>query len=636
MGSFFGTIYLQLSDRDKARAAIEATARAKGCRFYMAPPHDGWIAAYPNGSGQDESISRYLATKTSAIVLHVIVHDDDVFCYYLRREGKQLEKFNSWPHYFDEAEGEAARPKRRAVKPKHIYDLLPNPADRPKLEAIFARDPHEGLPLASDSLAQFAALLRLPHECTSYEYLKQGETEAIEDFESFEHFPDITLEEAAAAERKAKQAAALDQFRAAGLLLQHEQRALTKPLDRIEIHVARESGGGFLATWQYGGSRFEAELWRYRTPWEKPERLNFPLRDRWSFAAGSPSGRLVALYRPQGQAIVYSDTLEPVPGADRIDLEASIFLPNDDGFVARVGNELVVVYFDQPAVRKVIPLPGEHGHGRFVHPRGEHIIVERDEQLWIIRISDGVCVRRFAVSRGPYSQDNIPNDFLICHWALVAQLDRMDWDGIEAIISDKSSSYWQGHHTPSYARNIIEQIRQYRAYWRSGGWLYEYITRCSPEAVYDIKWDTSGDRMFCATSRGVRGYEWRELIAGDDERPHALLEVDAIPFVCEEGPGRWLNIQEGLTYTLEYDGVHERVIYGGLNGMLMSVDLKTKYPRSIVELPGRPAIHSLLLHPQQQVLCMELWPELGPGEGLVSPHYLQIWNVAPPAWNDPI
>jgi len=41
-------------------------------------------------------------------VLHVVVHDDDIFCYFFYRGGRLVDRYNSFPDYF--AEASAANP----------------------------------------------------------------------------------------------------------------------------------------------------------------------------------------------------------------------------------------------------------------------------------------------------------------------------------------------------------------------------------------------------------------------------------------------------------------------------------------------------------------------------------------------
>ncbi|MEX2212954.1 MAG: hypothetical protein WD768_02425 [Phycisphaeraceae bacterium] len=619
MGSFFGAIYLRSSEPAEARRLLDAAP--KRARFYLAPPKDGWTAIYPSEHGQDERLSRALAKKTAGLVLHTLVHDEDVFCYFLYREGKLLEKFNSCPDYFNE--GLPTKRKRSPRKPKHIYDLLAEPEDRPKLEAIFARDPEEGMVMASGTLTQFAAALRLPHACTSYEYLKGGETEEIEDFDAYVHVPDIGIEEAIAAKREAELAAAHTRLRAAGVLLYHDQRKLAKRDDHIDATVNPDGRGGFFVTWNYRGSRCVSELWRLASPWTEPVRLDFAKSDRVGNVAVSPSGRYVAFDQGMSAIIWDCEAHAMLPGFDGATCpHVTAFLSDETGYVSLTRESVTIVDLAKTARRREFLLPGEHGHRMFVHPGGEFLVIERDQQLCVIRLDDGTCVRKLTVSRGPFTQDNIPNDLLICHWALVAQLDRIDWPTVEAQIME-------GAYGTARARDWVETVHRYCHHYRTGGWLYEYISKCDPETVYDVKWDESGDQMFCATSRGMRGYDWREMVSAGDNSPTQFLAVDAQPFIDERKLNRSLTIKEGITYTIEFDGANNRLLYGGLRGILFSVDLNTHRPVELLDLPGRPAIRSMALSEEHQAVCMATSLDFPSDRENPQPDVVQIWNVAP-------
>ncbi|MCI0423531.1 MAG: hypothetical protein L0312_30655 [Acidobacteria bacterium] len=82
MGAFYGAVYVRTEGRDEVRAILEEIARKTKSRFLLAPPLGGWTGVYPNDAGQDEEISKAIARRSAADVLHVLVHDDDVFCYF--------------------------------------------------------------------------------------------------------------------------------------------------------------------------------------------------------------------------------------------------------------------------------------------------------------------------------------------------------------------------------------------------------------------------------------------------------------------------------------------------------------------------------------------------------------------------
>src|SRR5437660_4072006 len=100
MGSFYGSIHVRTDDRPAVLDAAEAIARKGRARFLVSPVLRGWVTLFPNGSGQDESLSRTLARRLSQEIVQVIVHDDDIFCYAYYRDGDLVDQYNSRPDYF--------------------------------------------------------------------------------------------------------------------------------------------------------------------------------------------------------------------------------------------------------------------------------------------------------------------------------------------------------------------------------------------------------------------------------------------------------------------------------------------------------------------------------------------------------
>src|SRR5690242_16109489 len=100
MGAFFGSIQIRTDDQEVVRAALEKVAGKKKCHFLLAPAIRGWTAAYPSGHGQDESVSKALAKALPFDIIHTLVHDDDIFAYFVYRSGKLLDQYNSAPDYF--------------------------------------------------------------------------------------------------------------------------------------------------------------------------------------------------------------------------------------------------------------------------------------------------------------------------------------------------------------------------------------------------------------------------------------------------------------------------------------------------------------------------------------------------------
>src|SRR5262245_42090572 len=105
MGGFYGSIQFRSEDREAVRSVLQHLAGSGEHRFLLAPPRNGWVAAFPSGSGQDERVAWAAAARFPGELLHVLVHDDDILSYLFLRGGQEIDKYNSRPDYFGRVEG---------------------------------------------------------------------------------------------------------------------------------------------------------------------------------------------------------------------------------------------------------------------------------------------------------------------------------------------------------------------------------------------------------------------------------------------------------------------------------------------------------------------------------------------------
>src|SRR5262245_48803729 len=124
MGGHYGTIHVRTEDRGPIQAAVEAIAARGKHRFLIAPPLDGWVTVFPNRNGQDSKISECLAhALPDKTLIHCVVHDDDVFAYWMYEGGVQVDAYDSCPGYFS---GEKTPPSGGNVEA--LRSLMPDPA----------------------------------------------------------------------------------------------------------------------------------------------------------------------------------------------------------------------------------------------------------------------------------------------------------------------------------------------------------------------------------------------------------------------------------------------------------------------------------------------------------------------------
>ena len=102
MGIFYGSVQVRTDDRSGVKSAAEKVARALHARLLVGPVINGWVGLYPDMNGQNEPIGAAIAEEIDADVLQLIVHDDDVFAYWLYSHGELVDSFWSAPGYFGE------------------------------------------------------------------------------------------------------------------------------------------------------------------------------------------------------------------------------------------------------------------------------------------------------------------------------------------------------------------------------------------------------------------------------------------------------------------------------------------------------------------------------------------------------
>jgi len=160
MGSFFTNFHIRTDSQDKVRAAL--TPLVKG-RAYVSPPGNGWVTLYDEASDdQDETIicktAEALSKKLHTAVLAFLVHDSDVAKYWLYRDGKLADEFNSAPDYFGESVSKATRARVRGKSEALRPLCVSGAATMGRLEAIL--HPAGGQPLmAEDTVTDLAELL---------------------------------------------------------------------------------------------------------------------------------------------------------------------------------------------------------------------------------------------------------------------------------------------------------------------------------------------------------------------------------------------------------------------------------------------------------------------------------------------
>ena len=188
MGSFFTNFHIRTDAPDKVRAALVPLVKA---RAYVSPPANGWITVYDEASDdQDETIickmAEGLSKKLRTAVVAFLVHDSDVAMYWLYRDGKLADEFNSAPDYFGESVSKATRARVRG-KSEALRPLCVEGATMGRLEAVL--HPAGGQPLmAEDTVTDIAELLGIDgaRATVGFRYFEEEGEEILPDVSEFQ------------------------------------------------------------------------------------------------------------------------------------------------------------------------------------------------------------------------------------------------------------------------------------------------------------------------------------------------------------------------------------------------------------------------------------------------------------------
>lgn len=161
--------------RTDDRAAVIATVRASGfLPAYVGAAAGGWIGVYPRATEtQDPEV---LATITGALsrdfgdAIAILVHDSDVFAYWIFRGGELADSYDSAPDYFEGGEspprgGDAA-----------VLDALAPGQGAAVAELL--HDPDDAIVFAEELAGRFGAMIGIgaTRACCGFGAAAHGDT----------------------------------------------------------------------------------------------------------------------------------------------------------------------------------------------------------------------------------------------------------------------------------------------------------------------------------------------------------------------------------------------------------------------------------------------------------------------------
>ena len=387
MGAFHGSFHVRSADREALLRVLATIASSAEVRFLVAPATGLWTAVYPSGAGQDFAVSRQAAAELECDIVHVLLHDDDVFAFELHRGGLLVDRFSSDPDYF----GEVAPEERTALagRPELLADLLRPGATVESVGAAMRRSepPSVGDLLslgrfpAGDQLVSFARALELGAVETSYEQLRESRRRGLE------HVPGLASEGARKRAETTQATARRRQLMHAGLLLSSQQRKAESLLGPQPV-VCAAPEGGFLIAWRDGMPSNAVPLLHFRSPWSAPVETGFVIGGGVNIITPSPSGALLAIGHGFGQWLLQMFSLREGR------LVADVTLPRAAEHVSFCGEDRVLCRSEGALLEISVPerriadrRDAGYGKACAAHPNGEHLVAHNSREGTLVVFS---------------------------------------------------------------------------------------------------------------------------------------------------------------------------------------------------------------------------------------------------------
>lgn len=548
MGAFYGSFHVRTSDAGAVRDALTGLAAAGTAKFLIAPPRGAWISVYPSGHGQDTEPARLFAEATGLAVLHLLVHDDDVFVYQVYRDRALVDEYCSDPDYFKEVG--AAEHERTAGRPQAFADWLDDAESAVRLAGILNRSGRgrmldsvasvlrTGRFDATARMVRMAALLGIANVETSYEYIRQGETRGVKGASALVHVPDLAEEKARQSKAKADVRALKTRLRDEGVLLVSEVRKGGNRLFSPRPIVASAADRGFLVAWSDPGRGESVPVEVYGPPWTTvPFAIDLRVPDTVHTTAVSARGNYLAVGHASGRwraelyALDDGRRVCDLPQARAVDFVG--FTPDERLLLCRSESTLEIVSTQAGEVLRRLELGRGDGNKCAIHPDGRWVTADsrtpRDSAIVVLDLTDSNPPRRLATARHD-----------LAAWMARAQ---------------------------------------------RGEILSGFYPQDMPRA---LAFTPDGQFLLVAVHHGVRAFAWDGLLQAGGELPAAIAQADTAPVRVGSSA-----IQ--FTHTVCPHPARNLVMFSGSDGCIRALDLATGSAQVLVEVPEQPSLFQMVI-----------------------------------------
>jgi len=372
MGSFYGSVHVRMEDRPQLLQALGDIARAGKTRFLVSPPAGGWTGIYPSEGGQDFAVSAAVAARVTGPVLHLVLHDEDVFAYRLYDAGGVIDEYDSNPDYFQESS--PARWNETAGRPQALA-ALGGKGDVTQFARILSRERAGTDPFrAGQQLEGVAALLGIANVETSYEYLQDGDAEGVKGRKRFVHIPDLSAEKEARRRHKADVTAALKKLERDGVLLVAKKAKSGRyglPSTPTFCPIAQ---GGYLVAWADADAPYATTVERWQAPWHEPSDPGLRVQTRVSHMSASRDGRFLAVNRAAREWTTDLLDVNDWRVLETVPMPHVTFTNDGNLLICRSQTSLQLVPTDGQTGARTVKIGG--GASAAVHPEGRWLVAD--------------------------------------------------------------------------------------------------------------------------------------------------------------------------------------------------------------------------------------------------------------------
>lgn len=583
MGGHYGSVQVRSGDRSAVKAVAEQVANNLKIRLLMGPAIEGWIGLYPENNGQDEQVSKEVARLIDGYVLHLLVHDDDIFAYRLFHDRQLIDSYWSAPGYFGDENREAE--EKMVGNPEAFRPLINDRVGR--LGALLARDDSKPA-FESERLGEFAKLLRISNAVQAYEYLKEEDRGGVKGWRQFEEIPAarVDLEKSNARREQTEIKEARKKHKCDGLLLLHDQR-------KDQIAYGCCSGDGFLVAWP-DHVKHTLEFSAYHQPWQSGQPVLLHTPAHVTGIASDASAQRTAI--AAGDRVQIRDSLSSDPkhvvDIPESDLAISVSISADGRRVAHASRQEIVVSNSNDGKRLFAFPTKSHRNGAF-HPSGAWIAIAGNT-LGLISVDSEPHWRDLFIGgqhvQAAAYQQVLRSKLKAIDINEVEKQQRLAMEKIEQMarkMAGRSKGTEFSDENLARAREATEkQMADLRANLVA---LKEGRLPPDPpqarEPVLSVGFSRDGRWLFCSTGLGLRVYEWSAVPRTTGANmPLAVWRYDVPRDASVYVPGHIHAMTEE---------VDARALLFACGSKIYRMDLSSGETRELLQLPGNSTVYQL-------------------------------------------